>query len=68
MTWFIVTNWAFVAAILFVLANRRGMAGDQMIWTGLLCALWPLLLAFFLMGSAFWALSSMYHAIKRRRQ
>jgi hypothetical protein len=68
MTWFIVTNWAFVTAILFVLANRRGMAGDQMIWTGLLCALWPLLLAFFLMGSAFWALSSTNHAIKRRRR
>jgi hypothetical protein len=68
MTWFFITNWAFVAAILFVLISRRRTQGDQIIWTGLLCALWPLLLAFFLMGTAFWAFSSAYHAIKRRRR
>jgi hypothetical protein len=52
MTWFLITNWAFVAAILFVVLNRKRPTADEMIWTGVLCLLWPVLLLFFLIGTA----------------
>lgn len=67
MTWFLVTNWAFIAAILFVILNTRRLPGEQMVWTGMLCALWPLFLLFFLLGTVLWFVSSVFHAVKRRR-
>lgn len=51
MTWFVLRNWAFIA-ILFVILNTRRMPEEQMIRTGVLCALWPLLLLLFLAGTA----------------
>ena len=68
MTWFLVTNWAFVAAVLFVLFSWRPTSGEQMFWAGVLSLMWPLLLVFFLIGTALWAFSSAQHAIKRRRK
>lgn len=67
MTWFVITNWAFVAAILFVVLNRKRPPVDEMIWTGVLCLLWPVLLLFFLVGTALWFAGAVCYAIKRRR-
>lgn len=67
MTSFIITNWAFVAAILFVGLNRKLLPAVEMIWTVVLCLLWPVLLLFFLIGTALWLVSSIYHSIRRRR-
>ena len=67
MTWFLVAIWAFVAAPLLLIVNSRGMHREQLLWSAVLCALWPLLLAFFFFGTALWAVSSTYHAIKHRR-
>ena len=67
MIWFLVTNWAFVAAILFVVLHRKRPPVDEMIWTGVLCLLWPVLLLFFLVGTALWFAGTVYHSIKRRR-
>jgi hypothetical protein len=67
MTWFVITNWVFVAAILFVVLNRKRPPVDEMIWTGVLCLLWPVLLLFFLVGTALWFAGAIYHSIKRRR-
>ena len=68
MTWFITANWAIVAAILFTVMNSRRLPGAQMVWTALLCAIWPLLLLFFLVGTALWFVGSVRHALKRRGQ
>lgn len=65
MTWFVVTNWAIVAAILFTVMNSRRLPAEQMMWTALLCTIWPLLLLFFLIGTALWFAGSVYHALKR---
>lgn len=67
MTWFLITNWAFVAAVLFLVLNRKFPPAGEMTWTGVLCLLWPVLLVFFLFGTALWFVSSAYHSIKRRR-
>lgn len=67
MTWFLLTNWAFVAAALFVVLNRKRPPVDEMIWTGVLCLLWPVLLIFFLLGTALWFVSALYHSLKRGR-
>jgi hypothetical protein len=58
MTWFLLTNWAFIAAIPYAILNGRRLLGEQMVWTGLLCLLGPLLLLFFLLGTALWLVSS----------
>lgn len=68
MTWFLLTNWAFGAAVLFVIMNSRRMPAREMIWTGLLCTIWPLLLLFFLIGSGLWFAGSVYHAVKRQQR
>jgi hypothetical protein len=67
MTWFIVVNWAFVAAVLFMMMNTRRLPGENMLWAAVLCALWPLLLVFFLTGTVLWFVGSVSHAVKRRR-
>ena len=64
MTWLIVIVWALVAGVIFVLVARGPMDGDQVLWTVALCASWPVILAFFLVGSGLWALGSAYHAVK----
>ena len=68
MTWFLFGNWAFVAAVLFVVITRGPTSREQMIWAGVLSALWPLLLALFFLGTLLWAFSSARHAIKSRRR
>jgi len=65
MMGFLPAIWALVAAVLFALLNARRMPGEQMIWTALLCALWPFALVFFLIGTAVWLFGSAYHAAKR---
>lgn len=67
MIWFLITNWAFVAAVLFVILNRKLPPTREMIWTGVLCLFWPVLLVFFVMGTTLWFVGSVYHSIKRRR-
>ena len=68
MTWFIIANWAIIAAILFSVMNSRRLPGAQMMWTALLCMIWPLLLLFFLIGTVLWFVGSVRHALKRHRQ
>lgn len=67
MTWFLVANWAIVAAVLFLVLNRKLPPAAEMMWTGVLCLLWPVMLLFFLIGTALWFASSVYHSAKRRR-
>lgn len=67
MTWFVISGWAIVAAILFVALNRKRPPAGEMIWTGVLCLIWPVLLVFFLLGTVLWFASAIYHSIKRKR-
>jgi hypothetical protein len=68
MTWPIVILWGLVAGLLFVLIAREPMDGDRMWWAVALCASWPVVLAFFLVGTGLWAIGSAYHAMKRSRK
>lgn len=67
MTWFLINNWAFVAAALLLALDPKLPPAVEMIWAGVLCLLWPVLLLLFLVGTLLWLAGSVYHSIKRRR-
>jgi hypothetical protein len=63
MMWGLVTSVA-VAAVLFAIVTRQEQPRGQILWLAAFCALWPIVLVGFVLGSAIWLVSSLYHDLK----
>ena len=66
---YIILVWALVSALAFAgLALRDGRPGEEnrLFWMVMLAMAWPLVIGFFLFGTALWLFGSVAHLIKRQ--
>ena len=66
---YMILVWALVSALAFAgLALRDGRPGEEnrLFWMVMLAMAWPLVISFFLFGTALWLFGSIAHLIKRQ--